>query len=143
MSEPLLQLTALNAHYADFQALYGVDMHVNAGEVVAIIGANGAGKSTLMRSICGLLQNRPEAVRLRGAAIGALRADQMLGPGGTWDAAKVWGDDVSAVFARRWDVVTVVHDGSELGESRQVWFGCSAHAGSQDCFVGGLQVLEE
>lgn len=77
MSEALLSLSALDAHYGDFQALYGLDLEVAAGEVVAVIGANGAGKTTLMRSISGLLRNRTDAVRYRGRAIGALRADQV------------------------------------------------------------------
>ena len=77
MANPILQMQGLNAHYGDFQALYGVDMHVTAGEVLAIIGANGAGKTTLMRSISGLLQNRADAVSYRGQAIGAMRADQV------------------------------------------------------------------
>ncbi|WP_299153855.1 ABC transporter ATP-binding protein [uncultured Tateyamaria sp.] len=77
MSEPVLQLVGLDAHYGDFQALYGVDMEVNAGEVIAIIGANGAGKTTLMRSISGLLHNAGDQVRFKGQPIGALRADQV------------------------------------------------------------------
>lgn len=77
MSDPLLALTGLDAHYGDFQALYGVDMVVNAGEVVAIIGANGAGKTTLMQSITGLVTNLPDQVRFNGQAIGGLRADQI------------------------------------------------------------------
>ena len=77
MSEALLSLSRLDAHYGDFQALYGLDLEVAAGEVVAVIGANGAGKTTLMRSISGLLRNRADAVRYRGQAIGALRADQV------------------------------------------------------------------
>jgi len=76
MSE-LLALSELDAHYGDFQALYGVDMSVNAGEVIAIIGANGAGKTTLMRSISGLLRNRADGVRFKGQDIGSLRADQV------------------------------------------------------------------
>ena len=77
MPEALLELTGLDAHYGDFQALYGLDMSVGAGEVIAIIGANGAGKSTLMGSISGLLKNRAECIRYKGQAIGALRADQV------------------------------------------------------------------
>jgi branched-chain amino acid transport system ATP-binding protein len=48
------------------------------GECVAIIGANGAGKTTLMRSISGVLRNTPASVRLRGEAIGALPADEVM-----------------------------------------------------------------
>lgn len=77
MSEHLLQLSALDAFYGDFQALYGLDLSVAEGEVVAIIGANGAGKTTLMRSISGLLSNQADAVRYRGQPIGGLRADQV------------------------------------------------------------------
>ena len=81
MSEPLLQLTRLDAHYGDFQALYGLDLEVAEGEVVAIIGANGAGKTTLMRSISGLLRNEAASLRYRGQPIGGLRADQVAGLG--------------------------------------------------------------
>ncbi|WP_299366867.1 ABC transporter ATP-binding protein [uncultured Tateyamaria sp.] len=77
MSDPVLTLSGLDAHYGDFQALYGIDMDVHAGEVIAIIGANGAGKTTLMRSISGLLGNGAAQVRFKGQPIGALRADQV------------------------------------------------------------------
>ncbi|MEP1354110.1 MAG: ABC transporter ATP-binding protein [Tateyamaria sp.] len=77
MSDPLLKLSGLDAHYGDFQALFGLDMEVATGEVIAIIGANGAGKTTLMRSISGLLSNEATQVTFKGQTIGALRADQV------------------------------------------------------------------
>lgn len=77
MADPMLKLQSLDAHYGDFQALFGVDMAIDAGEVVAIIGANGAGKTTLMRAISGLLLSAPDQILLKGKAIGALRADQV------------------------------------------------------------------
>lgn len=77
MSEPVLALCGLDAFYGDFQALYGLDLSVAPGEVVAVIGANGAGKTTLMRAISGLLPSRAEAVQYKGQPIGALRADQV------------------------------------------------------------------
>ena len=46
----------LAAFYGDFQALFGIDLRIEEGETVAIIGANGAGKSTLLRTITGLLR---------------------------------------------------------------------------------------
>ena len=48
MPDPLLEVRAIDAFYGDFQSLFGVSLKVNAGEVVAIIGANGAGTSTLL-----------------------------------------------------------------------------------------------
>ena len=77
MSDFILSTHQLQAHYGDFQALFGLDLNLVEGEVVAIIGANGAGKSTLMRSIAGLSKNEPNQIRYRGEAIGALRADQV------------------------------------------------------------------
>ncbi|MEM9435197.1 MAG: ABC transporter ATP-binding protein [Pseudomonadota bacterium] len=81
MREPILQMQGLNAHYGDFQALYGVDMNVAEGEVLAIIGANGAGKTTLMRSITGLLTNGPGQITYHGTDISRLRADEVAARG--------------------------------------------------------------
>jgi branched-chain amino acid transport system ATP-binding protein len=50
---PLLTLSGVTAFYGAIQALRGVDLEVNEGEIVTLIGANGAGKSTLMMTICG------------------------------------------------------------------------------------------
>lgn len=73
----LLRIEALDAYYGDFQALYSINLALDVGEVVAIIGANGAGKSTLMKSITGLLFNKTKGVVFQGEKIGALRADQI------------------------------------------------------------------
>lgn len=77
----LLEIRGLDAHYGDFQALYGVDLSVSAGQVLAVIGANGAGKTTLMRSVSGLIRNASDAIRWKGTPIGALRADQVAETG--------------------------------------------------------------
>ena len=81
MPDAILEITGLDAYYRDFQALYGVNMHVQSGEVIAIIGANGAGKTTLMRSISGLINNKREQIIYRGQAIGDLRADHIATKG--------------------------------------------------------------
>ncbi|MDD2559004.1 MAG: ATP-binding cassette domain-containing protein [Desulfuromonas sp.] len=52
----LLRVENLSAHYGAAQALFGVDLHIKAGETIALIGANGAGKSTLLKCIMGLLK---------------------------------------------------------------------------------------
>lgn len=74
----LLETSGLTAHYGDFQALFGVDIHLEQGETVAIIGANGAGKTTLMRSLSGVLQNAPEMILLDSQQIGAFSADEVM-----------------------------------------------------------------
>ncbi len=81
MTETLLSTHDLTAHYGDFKALFGVDIEVNKGETIAIIGANGAGKSTLMRAITGLLPHAPDAIRFKGESIGALSAPEVLDRG--------------------------------------------------------------
>lgn len=81
MPDPILQIDALDAHYGDFQALYGVSLQVNPGEVVAVIGANGAGKTTLLRSVAGLIRTQQGMVRWKGQPVGALRADQIAALG--------------------------------------------------------------
>ena len=59
LSEPtddaLLVVRGLDVSYGKTQVLFGVDMHVNRGEIVALLGTNGAGKSTLLSAICGVV----------------------------------------------------------------------------------------
>ncbi|MBL4784071.1 MAG: ABC transporter ATP-binding protein [Cohaesibacteraceae bacterium] len=58
MTQPLLSVRGVETYYGKIVALRGVDMDVNEGEIVTLIGANGAGKSTLMMTICGKPQAR-------------------------------------------------------------------------------------
>ncbi len=77
----LLEISGLVAHYGDFQALFGIDLAVGAGEAVAVIGANGAGKSTLLRAVTGLLPAAPDASRFQGAPIGSLAPNRIIARG--------------------------------------------------------------
>jgi branched-chain amino acid transport system ATP-binding protein len=82
MPDTVLQVSHLNAFYGQFQALFDISLHVEAGEVLAIIGANGAGKSTLLRSIAGLMRGVPaEAVSFRGSPVGGLPANDVVKTG--------------------------------------------------------------
>ena len=81
MSDPLLQVRALDAHYGDFQALFGVSMTVKAGEAVAVIGANGAGKTTLLRVISGLLPATAGTMTMEGVSLRATPPHKIISTG--------------------------------------------------------------
>jgi branched-chain amino acid transport system ATP-binding protein len=68
----LLRLAGVTAFYGAIQALKGVDLEVNEGEIVTLIGANGAGKSTLMMTICGTPRARNGRIEYDGQDITAL-----------------------------------------------------------------------
>jgi branched-chain amino acid transport system ATP-binding protein len=59
---PMLAVRSLDAYYGKAQALFGIDLEVAPGEVVALIGRNGAGKSTLLKSMMGLVAAAGEVV---------------------------------------------------------------------------------
>jgi len=69
MTSPLLSVRGVKTFYGRVQALKGVDMEVNDGEIVTLIGANGAGKSTLMMTICGNPRAREGAIVFDGRDI--------------------------------------------------------------------------
>ena len=69
MSEPLLVLEAIDVGYGDVEVLRGVDLAVEAGEIVTLLGANGAGKTTTLRAITGLVAPRAGTVRFRGRSL--------------------------------------------------------------------------
>jgi branched-chain amino acid transport system ATP-binding protein len=81
MPEPLLKVRGLDAHYGDFQALFGVSLDVGAGEIAAVIGANGAGKSTLLKCVAGVMMARRDAITFAGEAVGGEPAYAMVARG--------------------------------------------------------------
>ena len=65
----MLRISDLYAGYGDMRVLFGVDLSVGEGEIVAVIGRNGAGKTTLMRSIMGLVKRQQGRIQFGGADI--------------------------------------------------------------------------
>ncbi len=78
---PILSTHALTGGYGDFQALFGIDLTLNQGEVISLIGANGAGKSTFLKSVFGLLPVKPDMVRYDGKPVGGTPAHRMVRQG--------------------------------------------------------------
>jgi branched-chain amino acid transport system ATP-binding protein len=76
-----LGINHLNASYGDLQALWGVSLKINEGEIVALIGPNGAGKTTLLRTIAGLHKPTSGTVQLGDTALHALPAYRIVEQG--------------------------------------------------------------
>lgn len=69
----LLELNQVETFYGDSQALFGIDLHVEKGEVVALMGRNGMGKTTTIRSVFGLTPLRQGKVSFMGRNISAMQ----------------------------------------------------------------------
>ncbi len=69
----LLEVEALNTYYGDSHVLFDLSLHVNEGEVVALLGRNGSGKTTTMNSIMGIVPPRSGRVRVAGDDVTGLR----------------------------------------------------------------------
>ncbi|MEO7242387.1 MAG: ABC transporter ATP-binding protein [Variovorax sp.] len=77
----VLSVRALCANYGGPNILDGIDLAVDAGEIVTVIGHNGAGKSTLLRAIFNLVPWRSGHVALHGEDVTRLPSDKLLGAG--------------------------------------------------------------
>ena len=74
----MLSVHDLRVAYGRVEALHGVSVSIEAGEIVTVIGANGAGKSTLLRTICGVLRPIGGNVRLGGKDVAGLSSSEMI-----------------------------------------------------------------
>jgi len=81
LDAPLLEVANLTTFYGDLQALFGITLRVNAGEIVTLIGANGAGKTTILRVISGIKQLAGGWLRLAGQDVSRVPAYEMVNLG--------------------------------------------------------------
>jgi branched-chain amino acid transport system ATP-binding protein len=77
----LLEVTDLYTYYGNIEALKGISLTVDEGEVVTLIGSNGAGKSTTLRSITGLTPPRQGSIRFDGMEIGEVPPQEIVQQG--------------------------------------------------------------
>lgn len=80
-SEPLLRIRGLHTRYGAVTALRDIDLDVNEGELVALVGANGAGKTTLLNTLSGILAHHQGDIQFDGADIGRLKAQKRVARG--------------------------------------------------------------
>ncbi|WP_428487319.1 ABC transporter ATP-binding protein [Rhodopila sp.] len=78
MTEPLLRVNSVETFYGPIQAIRGVTIDVDAGQIVTVLGANGAGKTTVLRTISGVLDPERGQVVFDGQDIARLPPDQVM-----------------------------------------------------------------
>ena len=74
----MLEVKSLRVHYGTVEAVKGVSFHVNAGEMISLIGANGAGKSTILRSLTGLVQPSAGDILFENRSLVGLSPHQII-----------------------------------------------------------------
>ncbi len=77
-NDVLLSVTGLDGGYDQVQILWGVDLEVSAGEMVAIIGSNGAGKTTFLKTISGIVRSRAGAIVFDGITLESATAKEIV-----------------------------------------------------------------
>lgn len=78
---PLLELTEVHIHYGGIEAVKGISLHVEPGEIVTMIGANGAGKTTTLKTISGLKRPTTGSIVFHGQRIDGLPAHKIVSMG--------------------------------------------------------------
>ncbi|EMP57542.1 branched-chain amino acid ABC transporter ATP-binding protein [Marinobacter santoriniensis NKSG1] len=77
----MLAIKGLATSYGQIEVLHDIDVHINSGEIVSLVGANGAGKSTLLMSISGLQPMERGSMVFEGKDLGKVSADQRVAQG--------------------------------------------------------------
>ena len=74
----MLKVENINTYYGNIQALKGVSLEVEEGEIVTLIGANGAGKTTTLMSLCGIVPPRSGRILFQGKPVQGLSGDKIV-----------------------------------------------------------------
>jgi branched-chain amino acid transport system ATP-binding protein len=153
---PLLEVRDLHAAYDDgVEVLHGIDVTVEAGEFVTLIGANGAGKTTTLRAITGLLRSRSGSIRLDGKDIVGLPTAEIarlgiaLAPEGRGIFPGLTVYENLRVAATRWisagkgfdQDLKKIYDLFPVLEERRAQFGWSWSGGQQQMLAIGRALM--
>ena len=74
----MLKLKDVHTYYGNIHALKGIDLEVNEGEVISLIGANGAGKSTTLMTTCGIVPAKQGSIEFKGQDITHMPSDNIV-----------------------------------------------------------------
>jgi branched-chain amino acid transport system ATP-binding protein len=143
----LLDVEGLSTFYGDLQALFGIDLAVEAGQTVALIGANGAGKTTFLKSVAGLIAGTRGTIRLDGEPIERLGAERIsrlgvaLVPEGRllFNTLSIEENLLMGAYNRRpghWDLARVYELFPILGERRKMAPGLLSGGQQQMVAIG-------
>jgi len=81
MKQKMLKLKDVHTYYGNIHALKGIDIEINKGEIISLIGANGAGKSTTLMTTCGIVPAKRGSVEFNGEDITHLGPDKIVALG--------------------------------------------------------------
>jgi branched-chain amino acid transport system ATP-binding protein len=153
---PLLEVRELHAAYDDgVEVLHGINLTVEAGEFVTLIGANGAGKTTTLRAITGLLRSRSGSIRLDGKDIVGLPTAEIarlgiaLAPEGRGIFPGLTVYENLRVAATRWisagkgfdQDLKKIYDLFPILQERRAQFGWSLSGGQQQMLAIGRALM--
>jgi branched-chain amino acid transport system ATP-binding protein len=74
----MLQMNNVEAYYGNIQALRGISLDINEGEIITLIGANGAGKSTTLMTISGVVSTKSGSITFQGSPISKLKPEEIV-----------------------------------------------------------------
>lgn len=144
----LLDAENLTAFYGPSQALFGVDLSIGEGEVVALMGRNGMGKTTTIKVICRMLKHRDGVIRFAGTDLGTLPSHKaaQLGIGLVPEGRRCFGNLtvtenlVAAARPGDWSFSTVSEMFPRLGERRNQ-MASSLSGGEQQMLAIGRALM--
>ena len=144
----MLEVSGIEAFYGASQALFGVDLAVDEGAVVALMGRNGMGKTTTIRAICGLTPARAGAISFAGADIRRLKSHRIarLGIGLVPEGRRcfpnltVRENLVAAARDGKWTLDAVVGLFPRLGE-RTAQYASTLSGGEQQMLAIGRALM--